>query len=126
MEDKKIITIGKGTESLSKVFLEVSKAYNENKEHKIPIVDDEDQEQKKILKEVLGMENKKQAIEALKKEAMSQSVIFKDPNFMPSRMWDKENNKPISITYKRNVKKINRNEPCPCKSGRKFKHCHGK
>ena len=22
-------------------------------------------------------------------------------------------------------KKIGRNEPCPCKSGKKFKHCHG-
>ena len=22
--------------------------------------------------------------------------------------------------------KIGRNQPCPCKSGRKFKHCHGR
>ncbi|MGC2124392.1 MAG: SEC-C metal-binding domain-containing protein, partial [Xanthobacteraceae bacterium] len=22
--------------------------------------------------------------------------------------------------------KVGRNEPCPCGSGRKFKHCHGK
>ena len=22
-------------------------------------------------------------------------------------------------------KKIGRNEPCPCKSGKKYKHCHG-
>ena len=26
----------------------------------------------------------------------------------------------------RNEKKIGRNDPCPCGSGRKFKHCHGK
>lgn len=24
------------------------------------------------------------------------------------------------------TKKIGRNEPCPCKSGKKYKHCHGK
>ena len=23
------------------------------------------------------------------------------------------------------TKKIGRNEPCPCKSGKKYKHCHG-
>ena len=25
----------------------------------------------------------------------------------------------------RHIAKIGRNEPCPCGSGRKFKHCHG-
>ena len=28
--------------------------------------------------------------------------------------------------YTRSFSKIGRNEPCPCKSGKKFKHCHGK
>jgi preprotein translocase subunit SecA len=23
-------------------------------------------------------------------------------------------------------RKVSRNEPCPCGSGRKYKHCHGK
>mgnify|MGYP000544287138 FL=1 len=26
----------------------------------------------------------------------------------------------------RHIAKIGRNEPCPCGSGKKFKHCHGK
>jgi preprotein translocase subunit SecA len=25
----------------------------------------------------------------------------------------------------RNLPKVGRNEPCPCGSGRKYKHCHG-
>jgi len=29
-------------------------------------------------------------------------------------------------TIKRNIEKVGRNEPCPCGSGRKYKHCHGK
>ena len=27
---------------------------------------------------------------------------------------------------KRNTPKVGRNEPCPCGSGKKYKHCHGK
>jgi len=29
-------------------------------------------------------------------------------------------------TFKRAEKKVGRNSPCPCGSGKKFKHCHGK
>ncbi len=29
-------------------------------------------------------------------------------------------------TYKRQEKKVGRNEPCPCGSGKKYKQCHGK
>jgi len=29
-------------------------------------------------------------------------------------------------TFKRQEKKVGRNEPCPCGSGKKFKQCHGK
>jgi preprotein translocase subunit SecA len=28
--------------------------------------------------------------------------------------------------YVRDGRKVGRNEPCPCGSGKKFKHCHGK
>jgi preprotein translocase subunit SecA len=27
--------------------------------------------------------------------------------------------------FVRETKKVGRNEPCPCGSGKKFKHCHG-
>ncbi len=29
-------------------------------------------------------------------------------------------------TFKRTEKKVGRNDPCPCGSGKKYKHCHGK
>jgi preprotein translocase subunit SecA len=29
-------------------------------------------------------------------------------------------------TFVRNARKVGRNEPCPCGSGKKFKQCHGK
>jgi preprotein translocase subunit SecA len=28
--------------------------------------------------------------------------------------------------FVRDGRKVGRNEPCPCGSGKKFKHCHGK
>jgi preprotein translocase subunit SecA len=28
-------------------------------------------------------------------------------------------------TFVRQEKKVGRNEPCPCGSGKKYKHCHG-
>ncbi len=30
------------------------------------------------------------------------------------------------VTFKRVEKKVGRNEPCPCGSGKKYKQCHGK
>ena len=30
------------------------------------------------------------------------------------------------IPFVREGRKVGRNEPCPCGSGKKFKHCHGK
>ncbi|MEE9373030.1 MAG: preprotein translocase subunit SecA [Saprospiraceae bacterium] len=30
------------------------------------------------------------------------------------------------VTFKREEKKVGRNESCPCGSGKKYKHCHGK
>jgi preprotein translocase subunit SecA len=34
--------------------------------------------------------------------------------------------RPKPQTVVRNEKKVGRNEPCPCGSGKKYKHCHGK
>ena len=31
-----------------------------------------------------------------------------------------------AVPFVRSERKVGRNEPCPCGSGRKFKHCHGK
>jgi hypothetical protein len=32
---------------------------------------------------------------------------------------------PAAEPFVRPVPKVGRNEPCPCGSGRKYKHCHG-
>ncbi len=32
---------------------------------------------------------------------------------------------PVATPFVRQVPKVGRNDPCPCGSGRKFKHCHG-
>jgi preprotein translocase subunit SecA len=32
---------------------------------------------------------------------------------------------PAAVPFVRAVPKVGRNEPCPCGSGRKYKHCHG-
>jgi len=33
---------------------------------------------------------------------------------------------PPKQPFVRKGRKIGRNEPCPCGSGKKYKHCHGK
>jgi preprotein translocase subunit SecA len=30
------------------------------------------------------------------------------------------------VTVRRETPKVGRNDPCPCGSGKKYKHCHGK
>ena len=37
----------------------------------------------------------------------------------------KEDNNTEILTQKNQNKKMGRNEPCFCGSGKKFKHCHG-
>ncbi len=36
-----------------------------------------------------------------------------------------DNNVDPNATFIRHDRKVGRNEPCPCGSGKKFKHCHG-
>ncbi|MCX8012944.1 MAG: SEC-C metal-binding domain-containing protein, partial [Rectinema sp.] len=33
---------------------------------------------------------------------------------------------PSNVTVVRTGQKIGRNDPCPCGSGKKYKHCHGR
>jgi len=37
-----------------------------------------------------------------------------------------EEGEDTSQPYVRDGRKVGRNEPCPCGSGKKYKHCHGK
>ena len=37
-----------------------------------------------------------------------------------------DNSKPSGVQVKRSLPKVGRNDPCPCGSGKKYKHCHGR
>ena len=41
------------------------------------------------------------------------------------KLRSKENDKGELVEIDTEVKKIGRNNPCPCGSGKKYKHCHG-
>ncbi|MFN3781413.1 MAG: SEC-C metal-binding domain-containing protein, partial [Candidatus Kapaibacteriota bacterium] len=52
------------------------------------------------------------------------------PQFIVSPFSAQQNNeseefKPVK-TYRKTEKEVGRNDPCPCGSGKKYKHCHGK
>ena len=38
---------------------------------------------------------------------------------------EKEESKQENLKIKSEFSKVGRNDKCPCKSGKKFKHCHG-
>ncbi len=54
------------------------------------------------------------------------SKFHKDIDLSPSQ-WDKDEKIQLAIN---NVlspqKKVGKNDPCPCGSGRKYKNCHGR
>jgi len=43
-----------------------------------------------------------------------------------AELWELTNERRLAVpTLRRAAPKVGRNDPCPCGSGRKFKHCHG-
>ena len=44
----------------------------------------------------------------------------------PGSQQAKVASEPINVVLPKRAKKIGRNEPCPCGSGKKYKHCHGR
>ena len=65
-----------------------------------------------------------QDIQVLQDRPQPAEMQFKHPD-APSAM-GKQDESPQQKPYIRNQRKIGRNEPCPCGSGKKFKFCHGK
>ncbi|MGH6782814.1 MAG: SEC-C metal-binding domain-containing protein, partial [Sphingomonadaceae bacterium] len=43
----------------------------------------------------------------------------------PGAMAEAEGDVAVAVAPVRHEQKIGRNEPCPCGSGKKYKHCHG-
>ena len=65
-----------------------------------------------------------QDVQVLQRRPRAAEMQFNHPD-APSAM-DKPGESQQQKPYIRNQKKIGRNEPCPCGSGKKFKFCHGK
>jgi hypothetical protein len=63
--------------------------------------------------------------------AMPRNLSFNDPSATPSAFAktaqprEAEGGSDEVQTFKREGKKVGRNDPCPCGSGRKYKKCHG-
>jgi preprotein translocase subunit SecA len=49
----------------------------------------------------------------------------KTQKVQPSPQQTKPVSRPNVVQQPKRAKKIGRNEPCPCGSGKKYKHCHG-
>ena len=73
------------------------------------------------LEEIRAMEAAQQVPENIQyQHAQADDVLH--PNEQPELPEEKQKQQP----FKRTQKKLGRNEPCYCGSGKKYKHCHGK
>lgn len=68
-----------------------------------------------------------QDLEAMKHHSSDQDMNFNHPS-APNALTGKSDQGQAEekIPYVREERKVGRNEPCPCGSGKKYKHCHGK
>jgi len=63
--------------------------------------------------------------------AMSRNLTFNDPSAPPGALAraaqprEAEGGSDEVQTFRREGKKVGRNDPCPCGSGKKYKKCHG-
>lgn len=66
-------------------------------------------------------------VEALERQRQAPTQMdFVHPDLQPPGMADDEGAVAVSKPIVRNKPKVGRNQPCPCGSGKKYKHCHGK
>ena len=63
------------------------------------------------------------AMEAQRREQQASDMQFKHAN--ASAMGEVEEDESAHTPYVREGKKVGRNDPCPCGSGKKYKQCHG-
>lgn len=77
----------------------------------------------------LREENEVAEMEAnMQQQQQQQAMEFNHPdvNATPSEAPQAADSKEAHTPFVRKEKKIGRNEPCPCGSGKKYKQCHGK
>lgn len=64
--------------------------------------------------------------EAKRQEILAQQEKIKQRSASSAANVGAPSHAPVSQTIRRAAPKVGRNDPCPCGSGRKYKHCHGK
>lgn len=64
-------------------------------------------------------------LEQQRRQQMPQFIALQHPDSLSPESDLVNPEKPQGITTQRNFNKTGRNEPCPCGSGKKYKHCHG-
>jgi preprotein translocase subunit SecA len=67
----------------------------------------------------------------LNKHSQTETLNSVKPEFsgitnQPKQQISRRSQQPKPETFVRDEEKVGRNQPCPCGSGKKFKHCHGK
>lgn len=67
-------------------------------------------------------EQRRQQAEA---QAKAASYQHEDASAIEEAEGETQEEAPAAQPYVRDEKKVGRNEPCPCGSGKKYKHCHG-
>jgi preprotein translocase subunit SecA len=74
---------------------------------------------KPMLQNLQLSADEQRRLDELSETLLSESFLWDDlvPE-NPPKVLAKEHGAP--------VRKVGRNEPCPCGSGRKYKHCHGR
>lgn len=65
------------------------------------------------------------SIEQKQSHTAKDAPVEKAQTEQPSLQQTKPNPKPSGEQQPKRTKKIGRNDPCPCGSGKKYKHCHG-
>ncbi len=74
----------------------------------------------------LREENEVDEMEANMQKQQAMEFSHPDVNTAPSEAMQAADAERAHTPYVRREKKIGRNEPCPCGSGKKYKQCHGK
>jgi len=71
--------------------------------------------------EIRAMEQQRRESMQMEFQHASSNIFAKESKSQADSSQDREQQ-----PFVRNSRKIGRNEPCPCGSGKKYKHCHGK
>ncbi len=66
------------------------------------------------------------ALEEMEEDTMPQQVQYHHADYEAALAGQPEESSPVTQGETRRVPKVGRNDPCPCGSGKKYKHCHGK